>query len=100
MRELPELATLELPLAVATGLNYCPLFVGQFGPNEGYTGFSSGMNNAARLQGQAKRDEILCLDSFVEAIGGRASFGEVREAAVKNVAAPIKFRPLVGVAGK
>ena len=97
MRELPELATLELPLAVATGLNYCPLFVGQFGPNEGYTGFSSGMNNAARLQGQAKRDEILCMDSFVSASGGRASFGDVREALVKNVAAPIQFRPLVGL---
>lgn len=99
MRELPELATLELPLAVATGLNYCPLFVGQFGPNEGYTGFSSGMNNAARLQGVAKRDEILCMDSFVAASGGRASFGDVREAMVKNVAAPIQFRPLVGLAG-
>ncbi|MBN2360539.1 MAG: adenylate/guanylate cyclase domain-containing protein [Deltaproteobacteria bacterium] len=95
MRELPELASQEQPLAVATGLNYSPLFVGRFGPNEGYTGFSSGMNNAARLQGVATRDEILCMDTFVDALGGRARFGDVREATVKNVAAPIKFRPLI-----
>jgi adenylate cyclase len=66
--ELPALAGMELPIGVATGLNYCRLFVGLFGPDEDYTGFSSGMNNTARLQGVATRDQILCMD----AVRGRA----------------------------
>src|SRR5262249_35841591 len=49
----------EAGLGVSTGVNLAPLFVGQFGPNDNFTGFSSGMNNTARLQGCATRDEIL-----------------------------------------
>ncbi|MBW2736680.1 MAG: adenylate/guanylate cyclase domain-containing protein [Deltaproteobacteria bacterium] len=37
---------LPRPLGVATGINYGSLFVGQFGPNDDYTGFSAEMNNA------------------------------------------------------
>lgn len=92
---LPELVgeTVE----VATGLNHCPLMVGFFGPDREYTGFSSGMNNTARLQGQAKAGEILCMDSFVEKLGQPAAFGEAREAKVKNVEKPLSFRPLIDV---
>jgi class 3 adenylate cyclase len=89
---LPELV--GQPVDVATGLNYAPLFVGTFGPDADFTGFSSGMNNTARLQGQAKGGEILCMDTFVEAYGDDAAFGEDREAAVKNVAKPLRFRLL------
>ena len=89
---LPELR--GEPVDVATGLNYCPLFVGTFGPDADFTGFSAGMNNTARLQGQAKGGEILCMDAFVAAHGMNEAFGEEREAAVKNVARPLRFRPL------
>jgi adenylate cyclase len=89
---LPELVGETVD--VATGLNYCPLFVGTFGPDADYTGFSAGMNNTARLQGQAKGGEILCMDAFVDLYGEPGAFGEEREAKVKNVERPLKFRPL------
>jgi len=91
---LEQLADMDPPIGVATGLNFCPLFVGTFGPDENYTGFSSGMNNTARLQGLATRDEILCMDSFKRVLGGDTKFGERREARVKNVAEPIEFYEL------
>ena len=84
---LPELVGEQID--VATGLNHCPLMVGFFGPDREYTGFSSGMNNTARLQGQAKGGEILCMDGFVEKVGVPAAFGPVREAKVKNVGQPL-----------
>ncbi len=95
--EFPELVGIDPPIGVATGINYCPVMVGLFGPNEDYTAFSSGMNNAARLQGVAERDEILCMDSLVDVIGDSARFGDERLAQVKNVAEPLKLRPLEGI---
>jgi class 3 adenylate cyclase len=91
---MPELSGIDFPVGVATGLNYCPLYVGLFGPSDDYTGFSSGMNNTARLQGVAKRDEILCMDRFVTTYDEAGAFGEERQAQVKNVADPLRFRPL------
>ena len=91
-QKLPELEGIDPPLGVATGLNYAPLFVGRFGPNKDYTGFSSGMNNTARLQGVAVRDEILCMDHFAAILKAEGVFGETRQAQVKNVAAPLAFR--------
>lgn len=93
---MPELRDIEPPLGVATGLHYGPVFVGRVGPNENYTAFGSVMNNAARLQALAKRDEVLCMDSFVETLGEAARFGDERRASVKNVAEPLRFRALVG----
>jgi adenylate cyclase len=83
-------------LAVSTGVNLAPLFVGQFGPNANFTGFSSGMNNTARLQGCAGRDEILVMDDTVAALppAHGFSFGALRSAPVKNVAQPLTFRAL------
>ncbi len=92
--DFPELKQLAAPLTVATGVNYAPLFVGFFGPSEDYTGFSSGMNNTARLQGVASAGEVLCMDRFVEAYGDMAEFGPKAEALVKNVKDPLRFRPL------
>lgn len=94
--EIPALSGIEPPVGVATGLNFGSLFVGRVGPNENYTGFGSAMNNAARLQGLATRDEILCLDSFVTAFDDASSFGDERRTQVKNVAEPLRYRPLVG----
>lgn len=85
-------------LAVSTGVNLAPLFVGRFGPNDNFTGFSSGMNNTARLQGCAERDEILVMREAIEALpaGHGLEFGAERQAKVKNVADPLRFSPLVG----
>jgi adenylate cyclase len=83
-------------LAVSTGVNLAPLFVGQFGPNSNFTGFSSGMNNTARLQGCAGRNEILVMADAVAALpeGHGFSFDDERSAPVKNVAEPLRFRAL------
>jgi class 3 adenylate cyclase len=83
-------------LAVSTGVHLAPLFVGQFGPNSNFTGFSSGMNNTARLQGCATRNEILVMEEAITALpdGHGFAFGEARAMAVKNVAEPLRFRAL------
>jgi class 3 adenylate cyclase len=90
----PTLAGFAEPVGVAIGVNYCPLLVGFFGPNDNYTGFSSGMNNTARLQGLAGQDEILCMESVVTALGASQRFGALRSAQVKNVAEPLRYRRL------
>ena len=94
----PEFEVLrENGVAVSTGVNLAPLFVGAFGPNANFTGFSSGMNNTARLQGCAKRDQILVMEDAAGRLApGEFQLGEVESAAVKNVAAPLRFRPLLG----
>ena len=86
----------ESGLAVSTGVHLAPLFVGQFGPNSNFTGFSSGMNNTARLQGCAGRNEILVMEEAIEALpeGHGFRFGEPRAMPVKNVSEPLKFRAL------
>jgi class 3 adenylate cyclase len=100
-RRLPERPGLEVlhdsAVGVATGLNLCPLFVGRFAPNDNFTGFSRGMNNTARLQGCAVRDEILVMAEAIPALGdgSRFAFGPERSAKVKNVADPLRFRALV-----
>jgi adenylate cyclase len=83
-------------LAVSTGVHLAPLFVGSFGPNSNFTGFSSGMNNTARLQGCAGRNEILVMEEAIASLPAAHpfTFGESRAMPVKNVAAPLKFRAL------
>ncbi|MEO7328216.1 MAG: adenylate/guanylate cyclase domain-containing protein [Minicystis sp.] len=93
--EVPELSMLRAEgLAVSTGVNYAPLFVGTFGPNENFTGFSAGMNNTARLQAQAGRNEILLMDDAAALLpeGHPYALGELQSARVKNVANPLTFR--------
>jgi adenylate cyclase len=84
-------------VGVATGVNLAPLFVGRFGPNDNFTGFSSGMNNTARLQGCAARDEILVMSDALAALpaGHGFALGPERSAKVKNVAEPLRFCPLL-----
>jgi class 3 adenylate cyclase len=83
-------------LAITGGVNLAPLFVGLFGSNDNFTGFSSGMNNTARLQGCGERGEILVMSDTIARLrqGHGLSFGEERSAKVKNVAEPIRFRPV------
>ncbi|MCA9493803.1 MAG: adenylate/guanylate cyclase domain-containing protein [Myxococcales bacterium] len=83
-------------LAVSTGVNLAPLFVGIFGKNDNFTGFSSGMNNTARLQGCAKRDEILVMAEAALALppGHRFQLGPEESAVVKNVAVPLRYHPV------
>ena len=83
-------------LAVSTGVNLAPLFVGQFGPNANFTGFSSGMNNTARLQGCAVKNEILVMEDAIGRLpeGHAFAFDGERSAPVKNVAEPLRFRAL------
>jgi class 3 adenylate cyclase len=86
----------ESGLAVSTGVHLAPLFVGQFGPNSNFTGFSSGMNNTARLQGCAGPDEILVMEEAIFALcpDHPFKFSEARAMPVKNVAKPLRFRAL------
>ncbi|CAN5551914.1 hypothetical protein BH09MYX1_BH09MYX1_23990 [soil metagenome] len=83
-------------LNVSTGCNLAPLFVGTFGPNSNFTGFSAGMNNTARLQGCATKGRILVMDDGLPTLpaGHTYSFGEIETAQVKNVAQPLRFREL------
>jgi class 3 adenylate cyclase len=82
-------------LGVSTGVNLAPLFVGMFGKNNNFTGFSSGMNNTARLQGCAHRGEILVMAEAIAGLReGEFEFGPERSAVVKNVAAPLRYRSL------
>lgn len=91
--EEPALRELSGELGVAVGVNFAPLFVGYFGPNDNYTGFSSGMNNAARLQGLAVKDQILCMEAVCDRVP--APFGPAHKARVKNVGYAITYRELL-----
>lgn len=83
-------------LGVTTGVNLAPLFVGTFGPNQNFTGFSSGMNNTARLQSAAKRGEILVMADALAHLpsGHRFVFGPEQSVQAKNVAEPLRYRAL------
>jgi len=85
------------PLGVAIGINDCPASVGMFGPNRDFTAFSPGMNNTARLQSVAVRDEVLVLRpmrALIEEACPGARFSELRHEKVKNVAEPLAFYAL------
>lgn len=85
------------PLGVGIGINDCPASVGLFGPNRDFTAFSPGMNNTARLQSVAVRDEVLVLApmrALIEEACSGARFGELRHEKVKNVAEPLAFYAL------
>ncbi|NTX61464.1 adenylate/guanylate cyclase domain-containing protein [Myxococcus sp. CA051A] len=88
----------KLPgLGVAVGVNLANANCGLFGPNRQYTAFSSGMNQAARLQSLAGFRETLVMASAREALVGsrepfvqRLRFGALAETPVKNVAQPLR----------
>lgn len=86
-------------LGVAVGINFAPLFVGMGGPNSDFTGFSSGMNNTARIQGYARKDEILVLQGCANQAMGMegVDLDGPYQATLKNVAGEMPFWKLVNV---
>jgi class 3 adenylate cyclase len=80
-----------IDLGVCSGINYCRLAVGFCGPDQGFTGFSSGMNETARLQGLATKHQILVMDNAAQLVASQGyEFSGVEEANVKNVARPLR----------
>ena len=98
----PEISRLteimKLPgLGVAIGVNLAQTFCGLFGPNRQYTGFSTGMNQTARLQSLGSFRETLIMEKAKLAIEGtddpvlRAlKYGPLTETPVKNVGQPLR----------
>jgi adenylate cyclase len=94
---------LKLPgLGVAIGVNLAPTFCGLFGPNRQYTGFSTGMNQTARLQSLGSFRETLVMESAklaVETLDAPdlkdLKYGPLTETPVKNVAQPLRHFKLL-----
>ncbi len=90
-------------LGVATGINFAPLNVGFFCRYEDYTGFSSGMNNTARLQALAGYRETFIMDNVKDTLqelinNNKFDFNiEIKEnmhTSVKNVKEPLSYYPI------
>jgi class 3 adenylate cyclase len=93
-------------LGVAVGLNLAHAYCGLFGPNQNYTGFSTGMNQTARLQSLGGFRETLVMEPVRETLRGTQDprlqalgFGELTETPVKNVAQPLRYFHLTGGGG-
>ncbi len=94
---------LKLPgLGVAIGVNLAPTFCGLFGPNRQYTGFSTGMNQTARLQSLGAFRETLVMESAKQAIETidapdlkSLQYGPLTETPVKNVEKPLRHYRLL-----
>jgi len=82
-------------LTTSNGIHSGPTSVGFFGPNEDYTGFSSAMNHAARLQGHAGESEVLVTSvvlSYLEENHPKdITFEGPENISVKNVSEPLKY---------
>ncbi len=89
-------------LTTSNGIHCGPTSVGFFGPNEDYTGFSSAMNHAARLQGHASAGEVLVTSVLLDNLPGgplgiapredlTVDFAGPWEIAVKNVTRPMEY---------
>jgi class 3 adenylate cyclase len=84
-------------VGLAIGFNYAPAFVGRLGAAWDYTALSQGMNNTARLQCLARKNEILYFSDLhdeVCAAGFNSVVEEPYEAFVKNVQHPLKYYAL------
>lgn len=89
-------------LGVAAGVNLAPTCCGLFGPNHAYTGFSTGMNQTARLQSLGTFRQILLMEPVQERIGKSEDaslrglrFGPLTETPVKNVEQPLRHAELL-----
>lgn len=99
-KEVARLAEIvKLPgLGVAIGVNLAPTYCGMFGPNQNYTGFSTGMNQTARLQSLGGFRETLVMDSVRTALEKSndpyfrsLEYGKLTETPVKNVSQPLRY---------
>ena len=107
MNSHPDVARIselsQLPgLGVAIGVNLAHTFCGLFGPNKQYTGFSTGMNQCARLQALGAFRETLVMESVRNALKASAdpllcalSYGPLTETPVKNVTQPLRHFKLL-----
>jgi hypothetical protein len=94
---------LKVPgLGVAVGVNLAPTFCGLFGPNRQYTGFSTGMNQTARLQSLGAFRETMVMESVklaVEKLDAAdlkgLKYGPLTETPVKNVEKPLRHFKLL-----
>ncbi len=94
---------LKLPgLGVAVGVNLAQTFCGLFGPNRQYTGFSTGMNQTARLQSLGSFRETMVMESAKKAIEelnapdlNKLKYGPLTETPVKNVEKPLRHFKLL-----
>ncbi|MBI3185992.1 MAG: adenylate/guanylate cyclase domain-containing protein [Myxococcales bacterium] len=94
---------IQLPgLGVAIGVNLASTFCGLFGPNKQYTGFSTGMNQTARLQSLGAFRETLVMESVRKALETSddpqlrsLAYGPLTETPVKNVAHPLRHFKLL-----
>jgi len=89
-------------LGVAIGIHLANTFCGVFGPNQQYTGFSTGMNQTARLQSLGGFRETLVMEPLRQALEKSEDpamrglqYGPVTETPVKNVAQPLRYYRLV-----
>lgn len=99
----PEVARIsertKLPgLGVAIGVNLAHAFCGLFGPDRNYTGFSTGMNQTARLQSLGGFRETLVmepvrslLEQSKDPTMAALRFGPLEQTEVKNVAQPLRY---------
>jgi len=106
MSEDPEVRTMceragMKGLGVAVGVNLAPTLCGRFGPNQDYTGFSTGMNQTARLQSLAGFRQTLVMESVKRALETSEdafiqtlTYGPLAETPVKNVARPLSYHRL------
>jgi len=90
-------------LGVATGINYASLNVGFFCRYEDYTGFSSGMNNTARLQALAGYRETFIMDNVKGTLQDLINDNKFdftikiednQHTSVKNVKEPLSYYPI------
>lgn len=96
-REYIRVIDPDFRIGVAIGINYAPLFVGRIGPGKSYTGLSAGMNNTARLQGLAKRDQILYMHDMndtVRKMNLKYNVSKRKSAKVKNVSEPLEYHEI------
>lgn len=101
--ELSGLSRADLSgLGVAAGVNLAPTFCGLFGPNHAYTGFSTGMNQTARLQALGTFRQILLMEPVLERMQESEDpalralrFGPLTETPVKNVGQPLRHAALL-----
>ncbi len=89
-------------LGVAIGLNLAHTMLRPLRTEPDYTGFSTGMNQTARLQSLAGFRETLVMDSVKQALEGSEDefirslgYGPLTETPVKNVAKALRHHRLL-----
>lgn len=76
---------------VATGVNHGEVNIGLIGPNQDFTCFGSRMNNTARIQGQAEKNEILLLKTVYDLVQDYCRMEGPHLATLKNVKGRVEY---------